>query len=751
MRVLQISTLRTKLFLSVLLILLISYSILIYFTLSSVQHFVTTEVDQQLLGNLKLVRATLRSRSDTAVAALSQPASAQPVQHWLQAGDRRVLRDAIHRWRQALPSLDFITIVDARQRVVARFGPSEPVGEEFGLAPLLEKSLHSKEPVVSMELVSGALLRREGANFQVLSTLRGEVLTTICIIPIKDRQGTILGAILAGDVIAADDHFLEATGGLLGQSIVAGISQSGRFVASTSSAMTGELAPEQLSVLDRGHTYHGRLFFNLREFHAISEPLLNLRGELVGALTVAMTPERFMFIRRDIERSILMSVAIGALLSFGIAFMVARRLTNPLRELTEGVRRLESGDMEQRVNVGTKDELGLLAESFNRMVITLKERDATITRKNRALQELNEQLEVRVHERAGQLREQAQLQEEILSSMVEGVVVIDRQEQVVLFNPAAREIFGMGPDLLMGQPLSQVCEHGGFCALHEQVDALWVAGGRAEVALEVHGKFLKVNLVAVPDADGNVAVIVISIRDVTIEEAIDRMKTEFIATVSHELKTPLTSMKGSLQYILGKGKWLTGSERELLEICQRNTDRLIRLITSILDISTIEAGGAKFAMKPQVPGELVICAVEELRGLAMSRNVAIINTVESDLPMIFGDHDRLIQVLTNLLANAIKFSEAGKVVKVEARVDKGFLAISVTDSNRTIQESERSKLFKKFQQIDQGEGGNLGGSGLGLAISKEIIDRHGGQISHEPLFSGGNEFTITIPLFEEQA
>jgi signal transduction histidine kinase len=210
-------------------------------------------------------------------------------------------------------------------------------------------------------------------------------------------------------------------------------------------------------------------------------------------------------------------------------------------------------------------------------------------------------------------------------------------------------------------------------------------------------------------------------------------------------------MKGSLQYILGKGKWLTGSERELLEICQRNTDRLIRLITSILDISAIEAGGATFALQPQLPGELVICAVEELRGLAMSRNVAIINTVEPDLPMIVGDHDRLIQVLTNLLANAIKFSEPGKVVKVEARVLEGLLAISVIDSNRTIQESERGKLFKKFQQIDQGEGGNLGGSGLGLAICKEIIERHGGQISHQPLFSGGNEFTVTIPLFKDPA
>jgi signal transduction histidine kinase len=121
------------------------------------------------------------------------------------------------------------------------------------------------------------------------------------------------------------------------------------------------------------------------------------------------------------------------------------------------------------------------------------------------------------------------------------------------------------------------------------------------------------------------------------------------------------------------------------------------------------------------------------------------------LPFISGDHDRLIQVLTNLLANAIKFSEAGKVVKIQARAVERWLAISIVDNNRTIPEAERGKLFKKFQQIDQGEGGNLGGSGLGLAISKEIVERHGGQIEHLPIYSGGNEFVITIPLYEEQA
>jgi signal transduction histidine kinase len=320
----------------------------------------------------------------------------------------------------------------------------------------------------------------------------------------------------------------------------------------------------------------------------------------------------------------------------------------------------------------------------------------------------------------------------------------------MLINPAAREMFGFDPAAHNGHNFATICQKGAFCGLQKDIQQLRQEGGQALVSIAAAGKYLKANLSTVQGGDGTVACVVMSFRDVTVEEAIDRMKTEFIATVSHELKTPLTSMKGSLQYILGKGKWLTSAERELLEICQRNTDRLIRLITSILDISTIESGGVQFVMTPQVPSELVISAVEELRGLALSRNVTVINTVEADLPLITGDHDRLIQVLSNLLANAIKFSEAGKVVKVQARAINRQLAISIADNNRTIPEAERGKLFKKFQQIDQGEGGSLGGSGLGLAISKEIVERHGGQIEHLPIYSGGNEFIITIPLFEEQ-
>ncbi len=227
------------------------------------------------------------------------------------------------------------------------------------------------------------------------------------------------------------------------------------------------------------------------------------------------------------------------------------------------------------------------------------------------------------------------------------------------------------------------------------------------------------------------------------------MKTEFISTVSHELKTPLTSMKGSLQYILNRGKWQSEMEPELLSVCLRNTDRLIRLINDILDISKIEAGKMDFSLKPQPVSDLVRYAVEELRGFAMDRKVSVHNYVGGDIPRVYADHDRLIQVLTNLLSNAIKFSPAGKNVMVSAKREGNYVAVSVSDQGETIHWSDRSKLFRKFQQLHAVGAVEGGGTGLGLAICKEIIERHHGRIYYQEGTNGGNVFTFTVPVFEE--
>jgi signal transduction histidine kinase len=333
--------------------------------------------------------------------------------------------------------------------------------------------------------------------------------------------------------------------------------------------------------------------------------------------------------------------------------------------------------------------------------------------------------------------------------MAEGVVVTDRENRVILFNPAAQRLFDMVPFRVIGQDVEHICEIGGFCPLVDRIREIKVGGVGRQEKLLAKGKKLKVNLFALTNAPGEFAGVLMTIRDVTAEEQIDSMKTEFISTVSHELKTPLTSIKGSLQLLLNRGKWLTETERQLLSVCFRNTQRLIRLISEILDISKIESGGATFNLKPLSMAELVVYASEEIKSFAMSRNITIVNNVGGHLPPIYGDHDRLIQVLTNLLSNAVKFSPEGKIVMVSAEREGNYLRVSVADRGKAILGKDRDKLFKKFQQIDRGDGYKIGGTGLGLAICKEIIERHHGRIFYTSNKENENMFCFTVPIVGE--
>ncbi len=473
--------------------------------------------------------------------------------------------------------------------------------------------------------------------------------------------------------------------------------------------------------------------------------------------SVYISREELASIREKTFEHIMVSAAFGILLSFALAYLLARKLTGPARELSLGAERIEVGDFAHRVNVAASDEFGSLAASFNKMAEALEEREITIKRKtldleilNRSLHELNEKLEIKVAERTAALETGKGRLEAILTSMAEGVLVTDQENRIILFNPSAQRIFDMSPHKALGQHIDQVCSLGGFCQLLEFIREIqngdYLSEGREE-HLEIKGKKLKVNMSPLLDKSWEFAGVVMSIRDVTLEEEIDRMKTEFISTVSHELKTPLTSIKGSLQIILRRSSELHDTERELLIVCQRNTDRLIRLISDILDISRIESGSIDFNFKPESVGRIVSEAIEEMTGFASEHYITLIDTAGCDLPPVFADCDRLLQVMTNLLSNAIKFSPEGQTVTVETERIGDFVAVSIIDNGLIIRKTERNKLFRKFQRLGGNEPDERGGTGLGLAICKEIIEKHHGRIYYRSRMGGGNIFTFTVPVY----
>ena len=244
----------------------------------------------------------------------------------------------------------------------------------------------------------------------------------------------------------------------------------------------------------------------------------------------------------------------------------------------------------------------------------------------------------------------------------------------------------------------------------------------------------------------------IVVRDITERKAIDRLKTEFVSVVSHELRTPLTSIRGSLGLMEGGAVGeLPPKARELVGIARQNADRLIRLINDILDLEKIEAGKIQLDIAALDPAALVERTVLELRPMSLQYQVRVTTEIRCRDP-VAGDHDRVIQVLTNLVSNALKFSpENGEVVIVVADGASGFARFTVTDQGPGINTEQRARLFGRFVQLDAADTRKRGGTGLGLAISRSLVEQQSGRIGVDSTPGEGSSFWFELPLVAARA
>lgn len=232
--------------------------------------------------------------------------------------------------------------------------------------------------------------------------------------------------------------------------------------------------------------------------------------------------------------------------------------------------------------------------------------------------------------------------------------------------------------------------------------------------------------------------------DISERRAIDRMKDEFISTVSHELRTPLTSIRGALG-LLSSGRLgdLPEKGQRLLEIASNNTDRLVRLINDILDIERIESGKVTLTKTLCDGGTLAHAAADVVRQLADRQQITI--AIDATAAPLLADSDRMIQTLTNLLGNAVKFSPSGSTIRVTVRADGPTVVFAVADQGRGIPAEKLGTIFERFQQVDASDSRDKGGSGLGLTISRSIVRQHGGEITAESEAGSGSTFTIVVP------
>jgi signal transduction histidine kinase len=237
---------------------------------------------------------------------------------------------------------------------------------------------------------------------------------------------------------------------------------------------------------------------------------------------------------------------------------------------------------------------------------------------------------------------------------------------------------------------------------------------------------------------------VLSFRDISQRHALDRLKNEFISTVSHELRTPLTAIRGALGLLShdGPGRY-DAKSANLIRIALSNSDRLVRLINDILDLDRLGSGRGRIEFRPVQLAQVVRQAIDNLAPVAEAAGVQLIH--DSTEVEINGDSDRLLQVLTNLISNGVKFSPRNSAISILLHPAKNGVTLSVIDPGRGIPADKLETIFGRFQQVDSSDSRQKGGTGLGLAICRAIVQQHSGRIWAERNQAGGSTFRVFLP------
>ena len=508
------------------------------------------------------------------------------------------------------------------------------------------------------------------------------------------------------------------------------IAADGRVVAD-SDVSPGDLArvenhahrPEVRAALD-GHT--GR---DLRTSATINTPLLYVArpvtesGRVVGALRLALPLSEVTASYASLHQGMLVGAGVALLVALGIGIFVSGRVTRPVIEMQSVARQMSEGNFLVRAATRSTDEIGTLGRSLNVMAGRLRDK----------IQEFGE--------------ERAKVTA-ILDGMVEGVIAVDGHEHILLMNERARAIFGLGPARGERKPFLEVIRN---AELHEVFRRSRTAPAGETVRREIRltapeGRVLQVHALPLELA-GEERGLVMVLHDVTELRRLEQVRTEFVANVSHELRTPLTAIHGYLETLLGGALEEPEHARKFLDIVFRHTERLGRLINDLTDLSNIELGKVALSLEDVRLAEVVESVVAIVGPRASGGGVAVSVEVPAEIGPVKADRDRLVQILLNLVDNAVKYTPRGGSVRITGRpTDAGMVEVTVADTGIGIPSVDLPRITERFYRVDRARSRELGGTGLGLAIVKHLVLAHGGELSIDSEAGSGTTVRFTVPL-----
>jgi two-component system, NtrC family, sensor histidine kinase KinB len=434
--------------------------------------------------------------------------------------------------------------------------------------------------------------------------------------------------------------------------------------------------------------------------------------------------------------AVLFTSIIAIFLILFASVQISRTIIRPAEKLTDAARKIGKGQLNQKIDITTNDEIGELGIEFNKM-----------TERLRTYEELN----------VSQLIVEKKKSEAIVASIPDPVIMVDEGNKVLLMNQAARRLLQVHGTDWQGRPLGEIVEDdrwlpllsGGRAGAEEkaQQDTLLSIQRPGQQAL-----YFRPRQTTIVDESRNVLGVVILLQDVTRFKNLDRMKSEFIATVSHELRTPLTSINMAVDIlsreVLGR---VNDPQRDMLVTAKDDCDRLTKLVKELLDMSRLESGKYELKSEKIDLRSVVEEALKPLRLQFREKGIHLETEIPHNTPEVPGDEQQLSWVVANLVSNALRYTPPDGTVTIHSDLLEDSVRISVKDSGRGIPPDAVEVIFDKFVQIKQSTDATPGSVGLGLAIAKEVVEAHGGRIWVESSIGQGSTFFFTIPRLERNS
>ncbi|WDV45845.1 ATP-binding protein [Clostridiaceae bacterium M8S5] len=455
-----------------------------------------------------------------------------------------------------------------------------------------------------------------------------------------------------------------------------------------------------------------------RENHLV-HPVTDENDEVIGLIYVTSELKEVDAMLNRSKVIMIEGTILALLVTICIGFVIAKSVTIPINDVTIKAKQMVSGDFDQRVEVKSEDEIGQLATMFNTLTEKLKITLAEIYREKSKM-------------------------DTIFNHMADGVIGCDIKGNILHANPIALNILNIEFDALTDVDYDTVISKLDSKLTLKHMNQSSDYRGSELISKDNHSYLVK--YAPFKNDNQEIGGIIAVLQDVTEQQKLENMRREFVANVSHELKTPITTIKSYTETIIDG----VIDEKELtlnfLEIVNSECDRMTRIVRDLLQLSNMDYKQTKWKFKDLEVKELIDKAVMKLTMAAKDKNQALTTTIEEGLPNIHVDRDGIEQVILNILSNAIKYTPDGGAISLNVFKVMDTLNIVIKDNGLGIPKDDLNRIFERFYRVDKARSREMGGTGLGLSIAKQIVQAHKGTIEINSEYNKGTEVKIMLPL-----